>query len=79
MHDEPPALLIREIGSFFVGGERTRLQGLPARARVSTSHGPVHPIDPNGEIIAGQMVRAGTSASRSRARRCRCCCGTAAG
>ena len=55
MHGGPPALLIREIGSFFVGGERTRLQGLPARARVSTGHGPVHPIDPNGEIIAGQM------------------------
>jgi len=55
MHDEAPALLVREIGSFFVGGERVRLQGLPARARISTSHGPVHPIDPNGEIMAGQM------------------------
>ena len=30
-------------------------KGLPPRARVSTRGGPVHPIDPNGEIMVGQM------------------------
>jgi pimeloyl-ACP methyl ester carboxylesterase len=28
---------------------------MPGRERVSTQHGAVHPVDPNGEIIAGQM------------------------
>ena len=32
-----------------------RLEGLPLRDRVSTLGGPVHHVDPNGEIIAGQM------------------------
>ena len=48
-------LLVEEIGSFHVGGQMTLLSGLPARGRVSTPGGPVHPIDPNGEIMAGQM------------------------
>jgi pimeloyl-ACP methyl ester carboxylesterase len=55
MPSEPPPLSIRDIGSFFVGGEMRRLEGLPPRGRVSTPHGPVHPIDPNGEIMVGQM------------------------
>jgi pimeloyl-ACP methyl ester carboxylesterase len=52
---DPAALLIREIGSFHIGGRMVRLEGLPPRARVSTRGGPVHPIDPNGEIMVGQM------------------------
>jgi pimeloyl-ACP methyl ester carboxylesterase len=44
-----------EIGSFFVGGHMGSLEGLPPRGRVSTPHGPIHPIDPNGEIMVGQM------------------------
>lgn len=48
-------LLIREIGSFFAGGHMVRLEGLPPRERVSTPGGPVHHVDPNGEMIAGQM------------------------
>jgi pimeloyl-ACP methyl ester carboxylesterase len=32
-----------------------RLEGLPLRERVSTPGGPAHRIDPNGEIISGQM------------------------
>lgn len=52
---EPPALRVSEIGSFYVGGESVRLEGLPARGRVSTPGGPIHPVDPNGEMIAGQM------------------------
>jgi pimeloyl-ACP methyl ester carboxylesterase len=31
------------------------LTGMSPRARVSTAHGAVHPIDPNGEVIVGQM------------------------
>lgn len=32
-----------------------RLEGLPLRERVSTPGGPIHHVNPNGEIIAGQM------------------------
>jgi pimeloyl-ACP methyl ester carboxylesterase len=53
--DEEKLLSVREIGSFFVGGEMVRLEGLPRRERISTPGGPTHSIDPNGEIIAGQM------------------------
>ena len=51
----PAPLSIREIGSFHVGGRLIAVTGLPARERVSTAGGPAHPIDPNGEIAAGQM------------------------
>jgi pimeloyl-ACP methyl ester carboxylesterase len=52
---DSPALQVSEIGSFYVGGESVRLEGLPARGRISTPGGPIHPVDPNGEIMAGQM------------------------
>ena len=48
-------LIVHDIGSFHVGGGMTTLAGLPPRKRVSTNSGPVHPIDPNGEIWAGQL------------------------
>ncbi|MFT4437048.1 esterase [Caballeronia sp. 15715] len=48
-------LQVREIGSFHIGGHMVSLTGLAPRLRVSTTHGAVHPIDPNGEMIAGQM------------------------
>jgi pimeloyl-ACP methyl ester carboxylesterase len=48
-------LLVAEIGSFHAGGEITTCTGLPLRGRVSTPGGAIHPIDPNGEIMAGQM------------------------
>lgn len=54
MNTQPPPLEVSEIGSFHVGGRVVRLEGLPLRERVSTPGGPVHHIDPNGEIIAGQ-------------------------
>ncbi len=50
-----PPLAVDEIGSFHVGGRMIRLDGLPARQRVSTPGGPAHPVDPNGEIVVGQM------------------------
>ena len=46
---------VQDIGSFYVGGTVRTLAGLPARGRVSTVGGPVHPVDPNGEIMTGQM------------------------
>ena len=55
MIDGQPLLCVRDIGSFYVGGEMVHLEGLPLWDRVSTPGGPVHPIDPNGEIMARQM------------------------
>jgi pimeloyl-ACP methyl ester carboxylesterase len=48
-------LQVRDIGSFHIGGHMVSLTGLAPRLRVSTTNGAVHPIDPNGEMIAGQM------------------------
>ena len=53
--DQVLPLAVAEIGSFHLGGQMLRLEGLPLRDRVSTPGGPVHHVDPNGEIIAGQM------------------------
>lgn len=50
-----PPISVTEIGSFHVGGRVVRLEGLPLRERVSTPGGPIHRIDPNGEIMVGQM------------------------
>ena len=52
---ERAPLRVEEIGSFHLGGRMIRLEGLPLRERVSTPGGPVHHIDPNGEMIAGQL------------------------
>jgi len=52
---KPQPLRVEEIGSFFIGGEVVRVEGLPLRERVSTPGGPVHHVDPNGEMVAGQM------------------------
>lgn len=49
------SVLVREIGSFHVGGGLLRLSGLPLRQRGSTRGGPVRTVDPNGEIAGGQM------------------------
>lgn len=49
------AFMVKEIGSFFVGGEVVTLAGLPMRQRVSTPGGPAYPVDPNGELMVGQM------------------------
>lgn len=49
------AIQVANIESFFVGGRVARLEGLPLRERVSTPGGPVHHIDPNGEMVVGQM------------------------
>jgi hypothetical protein len=55
MPEKPSTLSVSEIGSFFVGGRIHHLEGLAKRERISTPGGPVHFIDPNGELMAGQM------------------------
>ncbi|MGE0194198.1 MAG: alpha/beta fold hydrolase [Methylocystis sp.] len=50
-----PALAVDEIGSFHVGGRIIRLDDLPMRDRVSTPDGPSYRVDPNGEIVVGQL------------------------
>jgi hypothetical protein len=55
MQADHPALLVRDIGSFHIGGQWHTIAGWPLRQRVSTAGGPVHHVDPNGDIIAGQM------------------------
>jgi len=52
---EPQAVSVREIGSFHLGGRLTTLSGMSPRQRVSTKGGAIHPIDPNGEIMVGQL------------------------
>ena len=51
----PTPLQVRDIGSFHVGGRMISLTGMAPRVRVSTAGGAVHPIDPDGEMIVGQM------------------------
>lgn len=48
-------LSVRDIGSFHIGGHMVSLAGLEPRVRISTAHGAAHPIDPNGEVMVGQM------------------------
>jgi hypothetical protein len=55
MPEVPSALSVAEIGSFFTGGRIHHLEGLARQERISTPGGPVHFIDPNGELMAGQM------------------------
>ena len=55
MTSQGSPMLIRDIGSFHVGGGLLSLSGLPLRKRGSISGGPVRTVDPNGEIAAGQM------------------------
>jgi pimeloyl-ACP methyl ester carboxylesterase len=49
------AIAVREIGSFQIGGRMVRLDGLPVRDLTATPGGPAYHIDPNGEIMLGQM------------------------
>lgn len=53
--DTDQTFLVRDMGSFHVGGEMVALSGMPPRQRISTPGGPVHPVEPNGDIAVGQM------------------------
>lgn len=52
---EPRAIAVREIGSFHVGGKMHTLADRSHRDRPSIPGGPVHSVDPNGDIVVGQM------------------------
>jgi pimeloyl-ACP methyl ester carboxylesterase len=47
--------LIREIESFFVGGRDVTLSGLPVERRRMAQGGPPRLVDPNGDVVTGQM------------------------
>lgn len=47
--------LVKEVGSFHVGGEMVTLSGLPTREIVFTAGAAPLKVDPNGEFQAGQM------------------------
>jgi pimeloyl-ACP methyl ester carboxylesterase len=57
--DRAPAdgepLSIREIGSRHVGGRVVTLAGMPERRRASAPGAALHAVDPNGEIVVGQL------------------------
>ena len=46
---------IKEIGSFFVGGETASLEGLPTYETSVVAGGPKRLVDPNGDFMTGQM------------------------
>ncbi len=47
--------LVREIGSFHLGGHSLTLSGLPTREIIFTPGAPPIKSDPNGEFVVGQM------------------------
>lgn len=47
-------VLIKEIGSFFVGGQTVTLTGQPQRQLQVTRSGPPRIVDQNGDYITGQ-------------------------
>jgi pimeloyl-ACP methyl ester carboxylesterase len=48
-------LNVREIGSFYIGGEEVRVEGQPIREVSTTANRPLEKRDPNGEFEIGQM------------------------
>lgn len=50
-----PALQIKKIGGYYVGGKEVVLSGLPVVEKSFTQGGPIRKVDPNGEFEAGQM------------------------
>jgi pimeloyl-ACP methyl ester carboxylesterase len=47
--------MVKEVGSFHVGGQEAVLEGLPTREIVFTPGAPAIKVDPNGEFETGQM------------------------
>ncbi len=48
-------ILVKDIGSFHIGGREVSLQGLPTREITFTAGAPPLKVDPNGEFEAEQM------------------------
>lgn len=49
------AVDVAEVGSFHVGGQALKLEGLPVKELVYTAGGPPTKMDPNGDFHTGQM------------------------
>ena len=47
--------LVKEVGSFHVGGRTATLSGMPTREVVFTPGSPALKVDPNGEFEVEQM------------------------
>jgi pimeloyl-ACP methyl ester carboxylesterase len=55
MRDSTPAIHLRDIGSFHVGGRLQQLSGLPAVSVTLAQGGPSRSVDRNGTLVTGQM------------------------
>ncbi len=53
--DTASAVDVAEVGSFHVGGQALKLEGLPVKELVYTAGGPPTKMDPNGDFHTGQM------------------------
>ncbi len=53
--DTAPALSLRGLGSFFIGGQTTETEGAPVEQHVLARNGVPVRIDPNGTTSLGQM------------------------
>ena len=51
----PPAIAIKEIGSFHLGGRQVALVGLPSKEMAFSTTGLPLIVDPNGEVEVEQM------------------------
>ncbi len=49
------AILLKEIGSFYIGGKQVTISGKPIYKRQFVKGGPVRLVDPNGDFETGQM------------------------
>jgi hypothetical protein len=45
----------KEVGSFHIGGQALKLEGLPVKELAYTAGGPPTKMDPNGDFHTGQM------------------------
>lgn len=53
--DSQPAIAIKEIGSFRLGGRQVTLAGLPIKEMAFSTKGLPLVVDPNGEVEVEQM------------------------
>lgn len=61
-------LLVKEIGSFYIGGYRVALEGLPVYEAMVSASGPSRVVDPNGDFWTGQMYVQYTKLGSPKAR-----------
>ena len=48
-------ILLKDIGSFYIGGSQVTISGKPVYKRQFVKGGPVREVDPNGDFETGQM------------------------